>query len=280
MKRSVVITGTSTGIGRAAALDLDRHGWTVFAAVRQAADAASLQAEASERLRPVLLDVTDAEAIARTADAVGAAVGAGGLDGLVNNAGIAAPGPLEVLPIARLRQQLEVNVTAQVAVTQAFLPLLRRGGGRIVNVGSVGGRSAMPFAGAYCASKFALEAISDALRMELHGSGVDVVLIEPGSIATPIWQKAVDTDLPAGAETLYGDRIGAIKRALGETATTGEAPETVAAVIREALTVDRPKTRYLVGVMARFRAALQWLPDRLRDALILRLIQMRGGQDG
>lgn len=275
MSPTIVITGTSTGIGRATALDLDRRGFVVFATVRREEDGERLRSDASDRLRTLLLDVTDEPSTRRAAAEVDKAVGTQGLDGLVNNAGIARPGPLEFLELDDLRQQLEVNVTGQVAVTQAFLPLLRRATGRIVNVGSIGGRSALPFAGAYCASKFALEALTDALRMELKSDGIEVVLIEPGSVATPIWQKAVETELPDEVVARYGAALDGMKAALGETATEGESPETVARAIHHALTADPPKTRYLVGRMAYARAALQWLPDRWRDALLLR--RLTGG---
>ena len=178
--------------------------------------------------------------------------------------------PLEFLPMDVLRRQLEVNVTGQVAVTQALLPLLRRARGCIVNVGSVGGLNVLPFAGAYCASKFALEAITDALRMELKAWGIEVVLIEPGSVATPIWTKGAGKILSEDASALYGPGIRAMKVAVAATASQGIAPEVVARVIHKALTARRPRTRYLVGRMAYARALLQKLPDRLRDKLLLR----------
>lgn len=267
--RSVVVTGASSGIGRACVRWLDRSGWAVFATVRTEEDAAMLAEEGSSRLRPLLLDVTDEEAIRRAAAAVEEAVG-GGLDGLVNNAGMAVPGPLAFLPVEALRRQLEVNVTGQLAVTQALLPLLRRARGRLVFVGSIGGRNVLPFAGAYCASKFALEAITDALRMELKADGIAVSLLEPGGIATPIWSKAVAADLPPEAVARYGPSLDAMQEAVARTATQGLPPETVARVVHRALTARRPRTRYLIGRMAYLRLALQLLPDRLRDTLLLR----------
>src|SRR6266568_4897165 len=161
---SVVVTGASTGIGEACALRLDRRGFRVFAGVRREVDGGALKQKASSRLTPILLDVTDASSIKSAAAAVVAALGEEGLSGLVNNAGIAIAGPLEFLPIDELRRQFEVNVIGQIAVTQAFLPLLRKGHGRIVNMGSIAGKSALPFTGPYCASKFALEALTDSLR--------------------------------------------------------------------------------------------------------------------
>lgn len=268
--QSVFITGASTGIGHAAALDLDRRGFRVFATVRREEDGEALAARASSRLRVLLLDVTDADAIAQAAAAVEASVGEAGLDGLVNNAGIVEPGPIEFIPLDSLRRQWEVNVTGQVAVTQALLPLLRRAGGRIVNVGSVGGLSVLPFAGAYCASKFALEAVTDALRMELKAWDIDVVIVEPGSVATPIWMKGVGKMLPEEAEALYGAGIRAMKQAIEANASRSISADVVARVIHKALTARRPRTRYLVGRMAYVRVLVQKLPDRLRDRLLLR----------
>jgi len=268
--QNVFITGASSGIGYVTALDLDRRGFRVFATVRREQDGKALAAEASPHLRVLYLDVTDADAIRRAAAEVEAAVGEAGLDGLVNNAGVVEPGPIEFVSLDSLRRQLEVNVTGQVAVTQAFLPMLRRARGRIVNIGSVGGLNVLPFAGAYCASKFALEAITDALRMELKAWGIEVVLIEPGSVATPIWTKGAGKILSEDASALYGPGIRAMKVAVAATASQGIAPEVVARVIHKALTARRPRTRYLVGRMAYARALLQKLPDRLRDKLLLR----------
>lgn len=264
--RTVVVTGASTGIGRACAQRLTAGGWRVVGTVRRDADAEALRALGVE---PLWLDVTEKASVASLAAAV-EALAPGGLHGLVNNAGVAVPGPLETLALEELRYQLEVNVVGQVAVTQALLPLLRPARGRIVNVGSVGGLSVLPFAGAYCASKFALEALTDALRMELSPWGLEVVIVEPGSVATPIWTKALGTDVPAAAARLYGPQLEAVRIALGQTAAGGVAPAAVAAVVARALTARRPRTRYLVGRMAYLRAALRLLPDRLRDRLILR----------
>jgi NAD(P)-dependent dehydrogenase (short-subunit alcohol dehydrogenase family) len=188
---TVVITGASTGIGRACALHLDSLGFDVFAGVRKPEDGERLAAEGSERLRPLQLDVTDAAQVEAAAREVGEAVGDRGLAGLVNNAGIAVSAPLEFIPIDELRHQLEVNVIGQVAVTQALLGLLRRGKGRVVNIGSIGGRVALPFVGPYAASKIALEALTDSLRRELRRTGVEVSIVRPGGIATPIWDRGI-----------------------------------------------------------------------------------------
>src|SRR4051794_39187352 len=178
--RSVLVTGASTGIGRATAMRLDSSGWRVFAGVRKQDDAESLRAEGSERLVPVILDVTDPEQIAAAAERIGAESDEG-LQGLVNNAGVAVPGPLETIPLDDLRHQLEVNLVAYVAVTQALLPQIRRAAGRVVFLSSIGGRIAFPFAGPYHASKFATEAIGDVFRQELRPWGIEVAIVEPGS---------------------------------------------------------------------------------------------------
>ncbi len=243
----------------------------MFAGVRRTEDADRLR---SERIEPLLLDVTDGDEIAGAAEAVGER-----LDGLVNNAGIALAAPLEFLPLDELRRQLEVNLIGQVAVTQAMLPALRRARGRIVNVGSIAGRSAIPFLAPYAASKFALEGVSDALRLEVAPWGVEVVVVEPGTIATPIWKRsAVVADelskrLPREAAELYGPAIGVVRRAAAAADARAEPPELVAAAVEHALTAKRPKTRYLVGRDAKRRARLERLPDRLRDRVLLRALR-------
>jgi NAD(P)-dependent dehydrogenase (short-subunit alcohol dehydrogenase family) len=274
---TVVITGASTGIGRACALHLDSLGLEVFAGVRKAEDGEQLAAEGSERLQPLLVDVTDAGQVEAAARQVGEAVGDRGLAGLVNNAGIAVSAPLEFIPIDELRRQLEVNVIGQVAITQALLGLLRRGKGRVVNIGSIGGRVALPFVGPYAASKFALEALTDSLRRELRASGIEVSIVRPGGIATPIWDRGLDAadrireKLPPEGESLYGSALDATRSAAADIGRNGLPPEAVAKVVEHALTARRPKTRYLVGRDAKMRAALaKVLPDRLFDRMIAR----------
>jgi NAD(P)-dependent dehydrogenase (short-subunit alcohol dehydrogenase family) len=202
------------------------------------------------------------------------------LAGLVNNAGIAVAAPLEFLPIDRLRQQLEINLIGQAAVTQAFLPALRRARGRIVNVSSIGGRVGLPLVGAYNASKFGLEGLSDSLRRELRPHGVDVILIEPGGVKTPIWNKGRQLaddmleDVPPEAERLYGQMVEKVRAETAKIETErGIEPRVVAEVIGTALTVDRPRTRYLVGKDAKLRARMaKVLPDRVMDRLIGRAL--------
>jgi NAD(P)-dependent dehydrogenase (short-subunit alcohol dehydrogenase family) len=275
--RAVVVTGASSGIGRASVLELERLGFQVFAGVRKAADGDSLRAESRGNVTPVMIDVTDQESIRSASSQVGEAVGEGGLAGLVNNAGVAISGPLEFVPIDELRRQIEINLVGQVAVTQAFLALLRKGRGRIVNVSSIGGRVALPFVGPYAASKFGIEAVSDSLRRELRPWGIEVSVIEPGSVATPIWDKGTATadelaaGMPAEGRELYGDAIEAVRKAVAETASRGMPPETVAKSISHALTAAKPKTRYLVGRDAKVRARIaKVIPDRVFDRMIAR----------
>ncbi|PYV11785.1 MAG: short-chain dehydrogenase/reductase [Acidobacteria bacterium] len=276
-ERGVVITGTSTGIGAACALHLDKLGFCVFAGVRKDADGDALKQKSSGRLTPVCIDVTDAATIASAAKTVTAAVGEAGLTGLVNNAGIAVAGPLEFLPIDDVRQQLEVNVTGQLAVTQAFLPLLRLARGRIVNIGSANGRVAIPFVGLYSASKFAMEGLTDAMRMELKPWGIEVSIIEAGGIATPIWQKSTAAademirNLPERAHELYGAAIPAFRKAAAREAQKAISPDIVAQAVTHALVSKKPGTRYSVGRNASLQVIIaRLLPDRFRDGLILR----------
>jgi len=273
--RSVLVTGASTGIGRATALRLDSAGWKVFAGVRREEDGNSLRAEASERLAPVSLDVTDAEQIAAAAERIGRESD-DGLDGLVNNAGVAVPGPLETVPLDDLRHQLEVNLVAYVAVTQAMLEQIRRAEGRVVFLSSIGGRIAFPFGGPYHASKFATEAIGDVFRQELRPWGLKVSIIEPGSIDTPIWErgqrKAEDVEAKAPkTNLLYGAALDKFRKVIEDTAERGIPPEEVAKAIAHALESSRPKTRYLVGLDAKLQARLQPLiPTPLFDRIVAR----------
>jgi NAD(P)-dependent dehydrogenase (short-subunit alcohol dehydrogenase family) len=274
---AVVITGASTGIGHASALHLASLGFKVFAGVRREQDAERLRAAGNGAIEPLHIDVTDQESIQRAAEAVLASVDGGGLAGLVNNAGIAVPGPLEYLPIEEFRRQMEVNLVGQVAVTQAFLPLLRQARGRIVNIGSIGGRVALPLLGPYAASKHAMEGLSDSLRRELRPSGIQVSLVRPGPIATEIWQRGNTTaddllERMPGVETHYGPAIAASRAWASERAGEAVPASVVATVVGEALTADKPRTRYLVGPRAKLMVRLrEILPDRWFDALIERM---------
>ena len=272
--KSVLVTGASTGIGEACALRLDRLGHRVYAGVRSEEHADGLRQRGSDRIVPVFLDVTDQAQIDAAAKQI---AGGGGLDGVVNNAGIGRGGPLEYLPLETWREQLEVNVLGQVAVTKAVLPSIRAAGGRIVFIGSIGGRVATMLMGPYNASKFATEAIGESLRSELHPWGISVSVVEPGAVKTPIWDKArqqvdrLERALPEEARTRYARHIAAARKAIEMQDRQGVSPDKVAAAVEQALFSPRPKTRYLVGTDARVQALLvRWLPDRPREAIIRR----------
>ncbi len=270
--QSVVITGASTGIGRGCALYMDRLGWRVFAGDREESDAAALRAEASARLQPVLLDVTDATSLRNAVAAVAGAVGGDGLSGLVNNAGIPYGGPVEYLSLEKVRHLFDVNYFGVIAATQAFLPLLRRGRGRIVNMSSVGGMVSSPFVSPYSSSKFALEALSDSLRMELRPWHIHVSVIEPGAIDTPIWGKAANVieglveDAPRQGLDLYGVAIRGMQPRFRPH---GISTDAVSRAVAHALTSSHPRTRYPIGFEGALVGFVSRLPDRLRDWLIL-----------
>ena len=269
---SVFITGASTGIGRDAALRMAQRGWTTFGGVRSDADAALLLEDAAGSITPVRCDVADAEEITSAAEQILAATN-GRLTGLVNNAGIARPGPLEILPIEHLREQLDVNVTGQLAVTQPFIEPLRSEGGRIVNIGSVSGMFAAPGIGAYAMSKFALEAFNDALRRELASSNISVSMLQAGSVETPIWKKTIAGSRPLlerlddQQQSRYAplmERLAA--RAVAEKGTPVSA---LSDAIEHALTSRRPRPRYVIGSSARWVSVLRRvLGDRGLDQLL------------
>lgn len=277
--RSVVITGVSTGIGYAAATELCRRGYRVFGSVRREVDAERLQLDGKGLFTPLVFDVRDPEAIAAAAERVRSVVRGSGLCGLINNAGISIPGPISLQPPELIRQHLEINVLGVVHAVQAFLPLLRqRKGtgarpGRIVNISSVSGRIAYPFMGAYAASKHALEALSDSLRRELLVYGVDVIVLQPGAIDTPIWDKAASIRSEYRA-TDYGPVLQHIDL---HAARLGSLP--VAAVTRrivEALEHRRPKARYVIpDRWFTYWLAPRYLPDRWLDRIIWRLLGFR-----
>jgi NAD(P)-dependent dehydrogenase (short-subunit alcohol dehydrogenase family) len=267
----VLVTGASTGIGAATVRTLLARGFRVWAGVRDEGSADALRA-LGDRCTPLLLDVTNA---AQIGDAAARIADEGGLYGLVNNAGIAVGGPLEALPLDQLRAQLEVNVIAPIALAQAMLPLLRRTLGRIVMISSVGGRIALPFVGPYAASKHALEALSDSLRAELLPSGVDVIVIEPGAVKTPIWERGARAGEALAAtfdpltQARYADEVAmmlALSRAMD---ARGIPAERVADVVAHALIARHPRTRYLIGGDAHLRVLLRrFVPDRPRDRLL------------
>ncbi|MEA2430782.1 MAG: hypothetical protein QOF65_1033 [Thermoleophilaceae bacterium] len=268
---SVLVTGAGRGIGRAVALRLANSGWTVRAGVRRAEDGDALK-QAGGSIEPVQLDVTDEGQVAALRDVLG-----GRLDAVVNNAGSVVSGPIEAVAVADVRKQFELNVVAQVAVTQAVLPLLRESKGRIVFLGSISGRLATPFTGIYNASKFALEGLADTLRMELREWGIRVVLVEPGSIDTDIWRQAHETADEAEAKMtpehreLYASQSASMRKTIAQTQKRTASPEKVAAAVERALTAPRPRARYLVGADARAGVALRAaLPTPALDAALTR----------
>jgi NAD(P)-dependent dehydrogenase (short-subunit alcohol dehydrogenase family) len=270
----VLITGASTGIGRATALHLARAGWTVLAGVRKPHDGEQLVRDGGEQVVPIALDVTDAAQIAAAVEQVREL---GELDALVNNAGIGYSGPLELVPIADLHNQFDVNVLGPVALTQALLPALRRAHGRVVFVSSIGGRVPMAFTAPYAASKHAIEAIGDALRVELRSSNVQVALVEPGSVATPIWDKSRvlgdGVEVPAELADQYGHVRAAMRKVIKSTERRGIPPEQVARAIEQALTARRMKARYLIGRDARaMLLAKRLLPDHVFDRVAKRAL--------
>jgi NAD(P)-dependent dehydrogenase (short-subunit alcohol dehydrogenase family) len=267
MPRLALVTGASTGIGRASALHLAGLGFHVLAGVRDPADA-------PDGLEPLRLDVTSEEDVAAAAERVGAE-----LHALVNNAGIALSGPVEVVPIDEWRRIVDINLLGQVAVTRALLPAILRARGRVVNMSSIGGRVANPLFGPYSATKFALEAVSDALRREVAAHGVRVISIEPGGIATPIWGKGLEDgrriskDMSDEAARRYAKLIPAVTKVAERLARDGLPPEAVAEVVGKAVTARRPRARYVVGRDAKVQAiAARLLPDAAMDALIRRAL--------
>jgi NAD(P)-dependent dehydrogenase (short-subunit alcohol dehydrogenase family) len=267
MARLALVTGASTGIGRACAVHLAGLGFHVLAGVRDPADA-------PDGLEPLQLDVTSEADIAGAAERVGAE-----LHALVNNAGIAINGPVEVVPLDQWRRIVDINLLGQVAVTRALLPAVLRARGRIVNMSSIGGRVANPLFAPYSATKFALEAVSDALRREVAEHGVRVISIEPGGIATPIWGKGLEdgrriaADMPEEAARRYAKLIPAVTKAAERLGREGLPPEAVAEVVGQAVTSARPRARYVVGRDAKIQAiAARLLPDRVLDAVIRRAL--------
>lgn len=276
---AMLITGTSTGIGKAAALHLDQLGYQVFATVRKEGDANSLRSQASERLTPLILDVTNHENIDRAQETVSQAVGSAGLTGLVNNAGVGFASPLEFAPLDELRWLFEVNTFGMLAVTQKFLPLLRLAHGRIVNISSTASMIVAPFHGPYSSSKLALNGLSDALRRELRPLGVHVSVIIYGSVKTPIWDKAgnvsdrIIQNYPPLAWSLYGANYRKLRDAFRKMGRTGISTEKAVRPLVHALTAPRPKTYYFVGPDALlYNFLTKLLYGRLQDWVTMRFL--------
>ena len=277
-RRVVLVTGASSGIGLACARDLAAAGFAVVAGSRGSAGLETIARAGGPGVVGVRLDVTDAASIAAAVAVAETMADGRGLAGLVNNAGLTAIGPLEAASLAAVRELFEVNVFGVLAVTQAALPALRRGRGRIVNIGSIAGRSALPFMGSYSASKHAVEALTDALRVEVHPWGIDVAIVNAGAIDTPILDKALasSTDGEAAAapdlRRLYADGSASMRRAIEASSRTALPVARMTRAVIHALTATRPRTRYLVGPEARQRVLLKWLPDRLHDWAVRRVI--------
>jgi NAD(P)-dependent dehydrogenase (short-subunit alcohol dehydrogenase family) len=279
--KTVVVTGASTGIGWGCVKVLLASGARVVGSVRKPADADRLSKEFCPNFTPLVFDVTDEAAVAAGARQVAEALGGETLSGLVNNAGIAVPGPLLYLKIDDFEHQLTVNVTGQLIVTQAFAPLLgvdrsRKGApGRIVMVSSVGGKNAMPFLGVYCASKFALEGMSESLRRELMPFGIDVIIVAPGAVATPIWDKADTLDLTPFADTPYTAALKKLKAFMVANGRKGLAPERLGETVKAALTLSNPKTRYTVAPNPLQNLMATTLPKRVVDNIIARQLGLK-----
>ncbi len=279
---AVLITGTSSGIGRATALRLDRAGYEVFATVRQSEDAVQLKSQASSRLRTLILDITNPKEIEAALDAVRETLGPRhGLHALVNNAGTCEPGAIECIGIERFRRQMEVNVIGHVQVIQAFLPLVRLGHGRIVNVASAAAKAPLPLFGAYAASKCAMEGMSDALRRELRWFGIPVSIVEPGTVEAAIWDKTPDSpelvpgeaDNPANA--LYDAMQDGVHALMQRGRRAAVPPEQLAAVIQRAIEARWPRARYRHGPGARMSVLANLLPEFVTDWFIEKIIKKK-----
>lgn len=274
-KRTIFITGASSGIGLASALRLSSDGFQVIAGVLPGEDITPLS---EHNISTLPIDITNPQMVTKATETIHSAVGDAGLYGLFNNAGIVISGPLEAIPIEALHQQLDVNLIGHVRVTQHLLPMIRQARGRIVNTASILGRVAVPFSGPYSISKFALEAFTDTLRMELRQFGIHVCVIEPGTIATPLWPKAIQhteaitSEMPFHLQQLYRDDIDTFTSTIERQQRRGISPDAVAQKVAHAFTAARPKTRYVIGSDAQFISALrQIFPDRLLDWTLNRL---------
>jgi NAD(P)-dependent dehydrogenase (short-subunit alcohol dehydrogenase family) len=274
---TALVTGTSTGIGEACVARLAGHGWTVFAGVRRAEDGDRLKAQHAGDIRPVMLDVSNRDQMRGVVDGISAEPGAHGLDGLVNNAGLGIGGPCEYLSEDEWRWVFDVNLFAVVALSQMAFPLLRMAQGRVVHIGSIGGRLSTPGLAPYSASKHALEALAEAQRHEFQrsGSGVRVALVEPGEVNTAIWDKAdvsvdqIDRALDDVGRERYLWLLDQSRGFIAEGRSRGVVPDKVAEAVEHALTARRPKARYLVGPDAKiYGHVVTRVPDRVRDALV------------
>ena len=279
--KTTVITGASSGIGRASVSKMTQSGWHVFATVRRAQDVELLHSDFGSTVTPLIMDMTDRPSINAAAEQVASLVGAAGLDGLVNVAGVGRMQPVEYMTQADLQEIFDINLFGQIAVTQAFLPLLRKARGRIVNISSIGAHIAIPFGSLINASKSAFSIFNDTLRLELHPFGIQVSSIEPGAIRTPAVQKTlgdvegVIRQLPREGAKAYGSMLRDFARRAYEREMNGSPPDVVANAVHHALTAHRSRIRYRVGKHAKLLATLAaLLPDRILDAVRLRLTGM------
>lgn len=271
--RSIVVTGASTGIGHSCVEVATAAGFHVFASVRKKADAERLSQEFGDKVTPLIFDVTDAASVTKAADKVRKALKGEPLAGLVNNAGVAVAGPLLHLPLEDFRQQIEVNLIGVVAVTQAFAPLLQAqpgqgAPGRIVNISSVGGKNGNPFLAPYCASKFAIEGLSESLRRELMVLGIDVIVIAPGAVATPIWTKAEEEDVGPYADTIFAPALGRLRDFMTASGPKGLAPQVIGEGVLKALTAPKPKVRYTLTPDPVQNLMTTILPKRMLDRIV------------
>jgi len=276
-KQAIMITGASTGIGYSCAERMATRGHRVFAGVRKLADAERLQHSAGDNITPVVVDVTEELQVTAAADQIAQALQGAPLLGLVNNAGVALGGPLELVSMEDFKRQFDVNVFGAVAMTKALLPLLRASRGRIVNISSVSGMVAMAGFAPYASSKFAIEAVTDALRRELRAHGVFACAVQPGSIRTPIWEKGkhyanvTQTELSSELSSTYSDLLGLLNRIVVQTEAMAAPPDGVADAVEHALTSTRPRIRYRVGPNSGLMRLLSWLPTRALDLVIARM---------
>jgi NAD(P)-dependent dehydrogenase (short-subunit alcohol dehydrogenase family) len=269
--KNIVVTGASTGIGWGICKVLTAQGFRVFGSVRKEADGARLTGEFGPLFTPLLFDITDTAAVAAAARQVETALAGETLFALVNNAGIAVPGPLLYLPLADFEKQLAVNVTGQLIVTQAFAPLMGKGG-RIVMMSSVGGSSGTPFMGAYNASKYALEGMSEALRRELILLGIDVIIVAPGAVATPIWDKGDAMDPAPFVRTPYAAPLKAMRKFMLDSGHNGLPPEQLGMLVHKALTIPHPRVKYVLTPDRLRYFLLRRLPKRLVDRLVAKML--------
>lgn len=277
-QRTVVITGASSGIGLSSVSRMVQSGWRVFATVRKPQDGDRLRSDFGTSVTPVIMDVSDRVSVTKSAEQVESQLDGFGLDGLVNVAGVGKVAPVEYMTQKALLEIFDINVFGQIAVIQAFLPLLRKARGRIVNISSVGAHIAIPFGSLINASKSALGIFSDTLRLELHPFGVLVSAVEPGAIKTPAVDKTlgdvegVIRNLPPNGQAQYGEILRGFARRAYEREMNGSSPQVVARAVHHALTATRPRTRYRVGKHATLLAALATLlPDGLLDVIRFRI---------